>query len=46
MRRKAVGRAKSGKSGTGKGEFDAKMRLESQSEWLRAPDLALRRDGI
>ena len=32
VRRKPVGRANSARSGTGKGEFDAKMRLGSQSE--------------
>ena len=40
---KPPGMAKSARSGTGKEEVDAKMRPESQSERLRAPDLALTR---
>ena len=45
-RTKPVGTAKSAPSGTGKGEFDAKMRLGSQSERPRAPDQALTRGNL
>ena len=45
-RTKPVGTAKSAPSGTGKGEFDAKMRLGSESERPRAPDQALTRGNL
>ena len=45
-RRKPVGRAKSAKSGTGKGELEAKKRVGSQSEGPIAPNQALARGSL
>ena len=45
-RRKPVGRAKSAKSGTGKGELEAKKCVGSQSEEPIAPNQALARGSL
>jgi len=45
-RRKPVGTAKSAKSGTGKGELEAKKRVGSQSEGPIAPTQALARGSL